>query len=89
MLNPLQSRLAQMSEEQKIRLYNDLFSTIDGQLVLEDLKCRAFFYVPPDHGASSDRDVFINVGVQKLLMEIVRMSLPLTPEEMKQEIPNG
>ncbi len=89
-MNPLQEKLAQIttggiSEEPLIRLYNNVFGSEEGKLVLEDLKMRAFYYTSPDdpNFCKNDRDVFINVGTQKLLMEILRMSAPLTEYEVK------
>jgi hypothetical protein len=89
-MNALQEKLAQLTnggklEEPLIRLYNTVFGSTDGQLVLEDLKMRGFIYVSPDNPdfCKSDRDAFINIGTQKLVMEIIRMSAPLTEYEMK------
>lgn len=86
-MNPLQSKLSELSEETKIRLYNNIFSTGDGQIILEDLKLRAFYYVStadPRFAKTSD-EVLINEGTRKLLLYIIEMSQPLTEIETKGE----
>jgi hypothetical protein len=88
-MNPLQSKLSELNEEQKIRLYNNVFGSLEGQLVLEDLKMRAFFYVSTaDKSATTPTaafasEIILNEGARRLLLEIIRMSEPLSAEEVK------
>jgi len=65
-------RLRELNQEQIERLYQDVFGTEAGQIVLEDLKGRFFEYVPPS-------DMF-NVGQQSVLIHIKNMVNPLPIE---------
>ena len=88
-MNALQSKLSELNEEQKIRLYNNVFGSLEGQLILEDLKMRAFWYISTaDKSATTPTaafasEVILNEGARRLLLEIVRMSEPLSEHEVK------
>lgn len=43
--NSVRAKLAELDKEQRIGLYQRVFSSIEGQLVLEDLRERGFYYV--------------------------------------------
>lgn len=67
--------------KQMSQVYRNVFGTVDGQLVLEDLKSRCFAYVPEDFGAEKDRDVFINIGKRAVLLTIETQLKPYKENE--------
>lgn len=91
MSNPLQSRLAEIGTEGLVRIYNEIFSSPNGQLILEDLKMRGFFYTstaePEFCKVPGDTDR--NEGTRKLLLYILDMTRPIEEHEFKQEDENG
>ena len=80
-MNALTEKLATLTPKQMSQIYQNVFSTIDGQLVLEDLRHRCFSYAPEDLGVSSDREVFINVGKHAVIVNIETQLRPYSEEE--------
>jgi hypothetical protein len=70
-----------LTDKQISQIYRNVFSTIDGQLVLEDIRQRCFAYVPEDFEAKTDRDVFINIGKRSVLLTIETQMKPYKENE--------
>lgn len=46
MFNPLRDKLRTLNAEELANLYKTIFTSEAGQLVLEDLRNRSFYYIP-------------------------------------------
>ena len=72
----LNKTLAKIGDEENLTaLYMRVFNTDDGKLVLQDLKNRAFFYLPTYQG--DDRQGLINEGMRLAVVNIESRLLPL------------
>lgn len=79
MMNPVAGKLSSLSAKQISQVYRNVFGTIDGQLVLEDLKFRCHVYVPsfePD----SHQTAF-NEGQRSVVLTIESQMRPDNEEE--------
>lgn len=68
-MNALVDKLMELSEEKLAQIYKNVFSTPEGQLLLEDLKQRSFFYSPiplgePGQRAEGARSVVLHIETQ-------------------------
>lgn len=66
MKDPVRKKLAELSQEERVRLYQEVFGTIHGKLVLEDLKERGFFYVT----TFFPEETLLREGMRTLLLHI-------------------
>lgn len=57
------------------RLYINVFDTPNGQIVLEDLRHRFFYYAPL-------RDLPIDEGSRRVVLHIDNMMLPIEPKQV-------
>ena len=62
-------------EENLTALYMRVFNTDDGKLVLQDLKKRAFYYVPTYQGDEGQSK--INEGMRLMVVNIESRLLPI------------
>lgn len=69
----LQNKLAQLDAQQLDALYMRVFNTDDGQLVLEDLRNRASYFMPSyetQHSAIDPYRTHVNEGGRAIVMSI-------------------
>lgn len=64
----LRRKLASLSDPELVRIYKTVFTSPEGQLVLEDLRMRGFYYAPTydpiAHGMG------VNEGMRTLILHI-------------------
>ena len=78
-MNSLLQRLKTFNQQQLEEIYKNCFSTDAGQLVIEDLKSRFYFYKPPI--AADGESTEFKVGEQAVLFHINNMLNPIVLEE--------
>lgn len=64
----LRRKLASMTEPEKVRMYKTVFESPEGQLVLEDLRLRGFYYTPTYNDIAHGMGV--NEGMRALILHI-------------------
>lgn len=74
MNHALQKTLRRLNEHELSKVYQQVFNTDPGRLVLEDLRNRGFIFVPTE----TDRDE----GKRSLILHIETMTNPEPPEEI-------
>lgn len=65
-MNAVRKKLSELDEVKRVRLYQDVFKTVEGQLVLEDLRERGFMYLTPFDPGKTE----FNAGMQAFVMHI-------------------
>lgn len=85
-IQAIRKRLEEMSSEELSRVYMNLFNTDEGQLVLEDLRNRAFVKVStlPEHGPMCAMTAARNEGRRSMILHIETQLLP-NPEPQTQK----
>ena len=80
--NPLQDKLKTLNAEEVAQIYKNLFSSIDGQLLLEDLKNRCFYFAPliDEHEGRT----YFNDGMRSVVLHITNQ-IEYQPEEKESE----
>lgn len=77
-MNPQAMKLSTLSQKQVSQIYRNVFGSIDGQLVLEDLRFRCNVYIPSfDESQSNEpwRTIF-NEGKRSVLLTIETQMRP-------------
>jgi hypothetical protein len=60
-------------------LYRRVFNTPEGELVLQDLKNRAFYYLPTVGASFIDGEIYFNEGKRSVILSIESRLLPAEP----------
>ena len=84
MSNPQDEKLQTMLPVEVAKLYQKLFCTVEGKLVLQDLKNRCFFDVSTYNG--DPNDTIKNEGMRSVVLHINNQIIYKEPEnEMEPE----
>ncbi len=81
MPNPLNDKLLTLDEKQVAKLYQNLFDSEEGQLVLEDLKNRCWFKKPLPYGEEGQRAE----GARSTVLHIQTQIGYVKPQETESE----
>ena len=60
-------------------LYRRVFNTPEGELILQDLKNRSFFYLPTFGNSNREGEIYFNEGVRSVVLSIESRLLPAEP----------
>lgn len=82
MSNPLIDKLEELDEESVAKLYQNVFGSPEGQLVLEDLKGRCFIYQTTANADS--HKTFWQEGMRSIMLHI-QGQIDLDPMKPKTE----
>lgn len=83
-MNLARKKLRTLSEEERAKLYKNVFASSDAQLVLEDLKERGFFYTSTFRNdlPGLERSIEYNEGIRASVLHIETMlNYEPNPEE--------